>query len=521
MNGLLYVIERAPHDGKSLFDDIVNYLSASGLLKDPATNIIIEKNAIYFGYNLKEISILLEKFKSEILDHERHAEHSMLYDRRKLPPLKFNEYCLFEMDWLRPASGITIKPMRGSIFDIRKQKIKDIKQQNLSFDRSKVSQEKIVEDDHFSVDQQLSASLLSNNGVCIGELHNRHEAKQMLIAALPSLVKSGVTTLYVEFGFYDTQKNLYDSFNATGKLPSVLLSFIVTEDKLDKMIAVDNGNIIAAYQKNVYSYLGLVVMAKMQDVNITPIDHTDAYDSVLTSFYTKSEESFVKKRMLLMNYHCHEVSLKEKSEGKGIFFVGEEHSNFIEKLNIPGVSDLLNIPSLKVSEYQKIIECDAYTKGLLSHNIGRVLLGKPVKVYQPTKGFSLSDKNFDCRKLIFLQELKSEVDDPIWSTKGQFKFTFLSFKHLPSKIANLRKILANLDDCSSEKEITNVFNNVMNNVQSTREMYESSNEVETFCFDKSLQGMDIVDPDWRMSHYPETSPLNLSSESRSVITSKF
>ncbi|GEM_PF-4379715 len=495
----LYVIRKKPGAKSSIYDELIAHLENKGFLNEPHT-IEINDDGIHFQHNLKEISIFLYDFLQDILDHDKIHRLSFLF--KDVPP-GFNEYWLFDMKAINESAGIEIhKYQQDSVLNRARQKRKAVKDQfkDTDFEEMKMRDHPVKAERASTANKQLLEQYSHHDGVCIGEHHHRHDHKKFLVSALPSLSRTGMTDLFVEFSFYDTQNQLYQYFHETGLMPATLLAYLVMEDKNLGLIPKDQDDLIATYQSQPYSNLGIVVMAQMQQIRVTPIDQTDTYDSMSTHL-AKGLEKFGKKRNLSMNPAAAGIIEATRRE-KFIALVGEDHNITNVASRSPGLSALLDIPNIKLNDFENFEECDAFTRALLVHNISRVLMGKPVRVYSQPAYFP-EDDPVTCQKLIYLLELKSELDAITWKDRH---------------IAILKQLLAMLDHVNNTDAINSLFRSAVNELQNAHAANKKTDEMRTFYLDKFLQGTDVVNSGYRRENFPETCPpiLNVQTTRKSI-----
>lgn len=154
--------------------------------------------------------------------------------------------------------------------------------------------------------------LRSSDGICLGETHNQTAAKVLLQKNMAHLQKLGVNAFFVEGADLIDDAQIQE-FNA-GKTNDISWAYSNDQDTL--------------------------ITARQFGMKIYPIDCARGNSSP--------------SRLLNLNFatllKVEEIKRKDPTLRKYIVWVGERHTNTaqIEKTTIPGISELLNIPSLIV-----------------------------------------------------------------------------------------------------------------------------------------------------------------------------
>ncbi|KTC85451.1 hypothetical protein Ldro_2623 [Legionella drozanskii LLAP-1] len=486
--GYLYVIKPGSEPSTSIFDALVIHLQQAGFLNNFEKSIVFKHNAIYFRHNLNEISAFISEFLPLILDFKKAGE-----------PISLNEDTVFEKKFIQEKAGIVFERCEEPVTVKLRNKIRKAKHdlQNLDFDS--LSDNKITEisgNSASSAKEHLLKKISEHQGVCIGETHSEVLHKKFLVTSLPSLAASGVKQLFVELGFYDTQTVLYEKFFRTGLLPRALLAELIDQDIQNRITAGKNSDdFLYSYRTNPYSNLGLVVMAQMLGIQVTPLDSTEAYDGI-TGYAKKSETKFPKKRALAMNPTAAEII--SQSHEKYIALVGANHNISMKESRAPGVSALLSIPNLDLRDITVLdIEEDPFIRASLIYNIHRVLMGKPIK---PLQLISPAPQNYlDCFKLIYLTELKREI------------------KQFPTehRLAWYQKKLDKLDFLKKNDDIYHLFEDIMLKLEDEVNEYkisaQAASKIFPFLLEKYLEGEDLRGSSERETKFPETIPLLLNA----------
>ncbi|PWY55372.1 type III effector HopAC1 [Legionella qingyii] len=498
-NGYLYVIKPGSEPSSSIFDALVIHLQQAGFLNNFEKSIVFKHNAIYFRHNLNEISAFISEFLPLILDFKKAGE-----------PISLDEETVFEKKFIQEKAGIVFERCEEPVSVKRRNKIREAKHdlQNLDFDS--ISDNKITEisgNSASSAKAHLLKGISEHQGVCIGETHSKVLHKKFLVTSMPSFAASGIKQLFVELGFYDTQTALYEKFFQTGLLPKALLAELIRQDISNRIIVGKNSDdFLYSYRTNPYSSLGIVVMAQMLGIHITPIDTTEAYDGI-TGYAKKNETKFSKKRALAMNLTAAEII--SQSREKYFALVGAHHNISMKELRAPGVSALLSIPNLDLRDITVMdIEEDPFIRASLIYNIHRVLMGKPIK---PLQVISPAPQNYlDCFKLIYLTGLKREIKQ---------------FSNEP-RLAWYQKKLEKLDFLKKIDDIYHLFEDIMLKLEDEVNEYkeasaQTASKIFPFLLEKYLEGEDLRGSEVRETKFPETIPLLLNAPDYSKTHEEF
>ncbi|MBL7480160.1 membrane-targeted effector domain-containing toxin [Legionella bononiensis] len=188
------------------------------------------------------------------------------------------------------------------------------------------------------------AELLKNNdGLCIGEIHKSLASKKFLIDNMAELKKQGVTTLFLEHLFSDTQTSLLNEYldPLCTEMP-LLLSLHL--DHLDKGHGLRN-----IVDDNPYSFKGLIMSAKKHGMRIIPIDTSISYERDKNQIDSQDEHT---PRCVMMNYIAAQQFSKFKMQSphcKYVFFVGSAHINAVTS-TIPGIGEITGCPTIVVED---------------------------------------------------------------------------------------------------------------------------------------------------------------------------
>ncbi|KTD50805.1 membrane-targeted effector domain-containing toxin [Legionella quateirensis] len=188
------------------------------------------------------------------------------------------------------------------------------------------------------------AELLKNHeGLCIGEVHKSLASKKFLIDNMAELKKQGVTTLFLEHLFSDTQTSLLNEYldPLCTEMPQLLSLHL---DHLDKGHGLRN----VTYD-NPYSFKGLIMSAKKHGMRIIPIDTSISYERDKNQIDSQDEHT---QRCVMMNYIAYQQFSKFKmdsSHNKYVFFVGSAHINAVTS-TVPGIAEITGCPTIIVED---------------------------------------------------------------------------------------------------------------------------------------------------------------------------
>lgn len=489
----LYVIRKTDENG--IYNQLIDHLKKLNVI---GKSVVIKEDGIYFNHNLKEISFLLGKFNSNIFDYEKYFnsfEENFSFG--------LNEHHVFNLKLIVPTAGIKFETSGPLVQDKANDKINKIR----ANEPKSLPAKELTPNENPDLLKSVQDALTHHDGASIGEMHTEKEGKQLLIYLMSQHIPD-LTHLYVEVGFSDTQKELYETFNKTGQMPQILLHCLIGEDVGMAMIKVKDKNLINAYQDNPYGYLGMVVMAQMQNIAVVPLDVRESADS--SHSLAVNSQFFQDKRVLIMNINSYEIIRDDANKKKYFVYDGSAHNLTNEFYKVPGIPSLLGIPFLTDQVWKsQIPECDVYTHALLIHNITRVLLGKPVKVYEPPA--QIPDTVAGCQQLIFLQELAKEVNSIEWDNKGHMLMKFIPLKSTPTQITKLRNALADIDQLSSSNAIYFKFTTILTILQAgfkddSIKISKPLQDTINYFQEKFLQGMDLLDPSFRIKNYANELP---------------
>lgn len=170
----------------------------------------------------------------------------------------------------------------------------------------------------------------SHQGLCLGEMHYEPSSKDFLIRYMPELKAQGVSLLFMEHFPADLQEDL-DQFNRDGTFTETLSK--VLSDQMAMEQCMGYGSI---------SIKDLMQAARKEGIRIVGID---------TQALVKYGEST--QRMAGMNYVAAKIINREKGDQKFIALVGRDHLTYTREHRVPGLSELLQLPSVFIDTNKK------------------------------------------------------------------------------------------------------------------------------------------------------------------------
>jgi len=178
----------------------------------------------------------------------------------------------------------------------------------------------------------------NHEGVCIGEEHSDIFPKQLIIDNLTQLKAKGVNKIYMEHLFFDSMQPLLDAYfnQKSDEMPSYLKRYLLR----------------CLHSK---SFFDLVQAAKKAGIRIVAIDTTVSYNCGVESKVGVISDQ---NRYIAMNTVATIIINREqkKDPGKYIALMGSGHVAMInngETTGVPGVAELLQVPSFVIFEMQK------------------------------------------------------------------------------------------------------------------------------------------------------------------------
>lgn len=185
--------------------------------------------------------------------------------------------------------------------------------------------------------------LKHNEGICIGEMHHDRSPKKLIIDNLEELKKQGLTTLYLEHLFYDSMQSRLDQYfkSDSQTLNPILEAYL---KNLDTGFRVRDNN---------YDFLALVKAAKKAGIRVVGIDTTVSYYCGVSD---KTGVEDDQKRYLAMNSVATAIIEREQKlnpGGKYIALMGSGHVATVNEVNVPGIAELLSVPSIIVEPNEK------------------------------------------------------------------------------------------------------------------------------------------------------------------------
>lgn len=204
-------------------------------------------------------------------------------------------------------------------------------------------------------------SQLLQDSFCIGEAHRDIAPKRFLIENMKLLKERGYETLFMEHLFYDSamQDSLDDYFQGSEMTADL-------EDYLKRLNTGFDGPIEEHLSVSDYNFLTLVRSAKENGIKVVGIDTNESYLMGKTEYGSHGEE-----RMRGMNFVAQEVIKKESNSKKWVALMGNLHLGSCN--NIPGVAQLLNVPSVDIYTKKDLAEnnykFNQKSRTVLNHNI--------------------------------------------------------------------------------------------------------------------------------------------------------
>lgn len=180
---------------------------------------------------------------------------------------------------------------------------------------------------------KLFSSLLKNfEGICIGEYWQTHiSAKALIIKQIGEFYQLGVRSLYVDRLFYDT---MHQHLEGKSPLPGHIEDFLEECDEEDEAVQSD------------FSFSRVIKTALATGIRVVPIETTisHAFDKGCLG---ESIEECVKATNFVAT--CIIEEEQKKVPGKYAVFLSAKHLvEYVER--VPGVSELLGIPSLLIKD---------------------------------------------------------------------------------------------------------------------------------------------------------------------------
>ena len=192
----------------------------------------------------------------------------------------------------------------------------------------------------------LKTLLDHSGGVVVGEVHSAIASKRLLIDQMPTLVDSGVKTLFMEHLFSDRHQAALDSYLASppnSPMPETLSAMLtdMNEGHMDEFSVGSSDRPAYKAQREAYNFTTVVEAAKRAGLKIVAIDCEVGYAIHLGG--TQGTPETAKQRYETMNYLAAQRIADCRQQhgaefGKWIALVGNAHSNTYK--GVPGVSEL-------------------------------------------------------------------------------------------------------------------------------------------------------------------------------------
>ncbi len=244
---------------------------------------------------------------------------------------------LFSKDWLsRPVfaydhtgysskNGSVAIPKKLTLLEeLAKVKVGEVKDAGeLLIPEGNISEKLVVE-----------TMLQQFDGICLADTrHEMSEPKQFLIEMMPTLKEQGVTTIFLEHLFYETQQKTLDDYiqiqEAT--MPPDLKKYLSYLDLISKLST---------------GFAALVEEAKKLRIRIVAIDTGESYAHKST---TKTGSNNYSSRGPALNEQAYAIIKREvKNDEKYVVFCGGAH--VINQEGVPGISQYLHIPNIFIEK---------------------------------------------------------------------------------------------------------------------------------------------------------------------------
>jgi len=247
--------------------------------------------------------------------------------------------------------------------------------------------------------ETLLMALKNNRGLAIGESsHSDFSGKKILIDNMENFKKEGVTHIFLEHIFDDTQGEVLANYfaNKNGDMPAILKEYLTW---LDCGFNLND---------NKYTFTNLVLEAKRIGIKIVPIDTMSSYS---TGNLQIGDAKTRKIRSKMMNYVAAKQFLNHENEiNKYLIFCGSTHLNRFNS-KVPGMVEIMNCPTVVVEDNNILeikknpIDHIAKPNILIKMPTGPV---KDLKLTQPSN----SNQKKDILVTTMIQNEKSTIKGP-------------------------------------------------------------------------------------------------------------
>ncbi len=327
------------------FDDVCKEIKLSKVYNDPTCKVLINDNTIYFGHSFIEMTLFFPILKKLF------GKGSIQRYMRNIDAMEEAMDSLTKQEWFskynrdyRYESGTIMSPTkpisqrRNEIISlaekwqesINKEKEKKLDKNNI-FEGSLAS-DKVTQSIELNDIPQL---FVEYQGLVVGETHEQHYPKKVLIDNMKKFKDNGVEVIFLEHFFSNTQLDSFEYyFNSDGLTPPLTL--------LKYLNDLDNG----FHLKPPYNFLGLVIQAKRYGIKIIPIDTDASY--CLNPNRARSNHGDKDSRCLMMNFLAAQQKkeyLDANPEHKFIDFCGGMHVN-ASLSHVPGLQEITGSPVL-------------------------------------------------------------------------------------------------------------------------------------------------------------------------------
>lgn len=198
----------------------------------------------------------------------------------------------------------------------------------------------VIPEGEISEEQVIESMLAQFDGICLADTrHEMPEPKQFLIDRMSYLKERGVTTIFMEHLFYETQQKTLDDYilnqDQDAKMPPDLEAYLRYLD--------------ADFQRSTKytpGFKALVEKAKKERIRIVAIDTGPSYAQESTDNLGHNNYS---NRGPALNHQTYAIVKTEiKKDEKYVVFCGAAH--VINCKGVPGISQFLQIPNIFIEK---------------------------------------------------------------------------------------------------------------------------------------------------------------------------
>lgn len=441
-NAAIYVFRRTADDKKMItFAALVDYIKSNPAYLDPHSKIYIDEDAIYFGHSLMEIEASFTHLSAQWRLHGAFDESNL-------------------SNGLHFIAGAKLE-VKKSLNDIQGQLCADAE---AYFKELKIQQHEIPQQLGDDANTALLSLIQQNQGVIIGESdHGSETPKKLVIDNMQRLKELGVTTLFLEHVFSDTQLELFEAYfkSETLEMPVMLKNYLSY---------LDCGH-LGENHSSPYSFTGVVIQAKLHGIKIIPIDTYASY-AIKPGLSTLATSS--KKRALLMNYvAAKQLQAYQQSSPaeKYVVFCGSMHINAVTH-KVPGITECTGLPTIVVERICPEDKCETISTDNAEHIVKPDVLIK-LDVAQTQAAISINEVRAQFSPTISGKDLKVNSYQALEENKSLLPKPFLNSEKLANEfIADLEKLVERikktkygngLDLYNKIVAINNLVNSIKNN----------------------------------------------------------